>query len=480
MLCLSSRCTACASRRSAQRGLPGGCRTVMTGGVHFSHQLNEHLAVLALAGCFAEQACGVGQAGGVGRAAPPAEESTAGATTTGLLLKAGDGLEPADIVACCAVLDAWRAAGTLQVARARVLCVPAALPPAGGDGEDGTAGGGRGCAVLIACEVRVWLQPGGGARTEEHTWGDCSNIIISSSSSSSSSGTVAGTGADASGDAIGALSSHMAALGTAATAPAAVPAATTAPPPPPPPAPPLPPLPPLLPPPPPASSSSSLSAMLDAGAVPVRAAGDSASAGGQRGAPPLRGRKQPRKPRAKANGNRVGRFADWLVREFGHELLAGEGAGAGGGERRDAGHVLDVAGGGQSGLAWELCVRRGAGCVVVDPRAVNLDGRRMATLARRGESAEGLCNAWRRAHARCQEAGGAGASGGGLQGEGDGGGGGSGGARGGRGGAEGGEQRLRWPWPLQLVYDSLRHGGRCEPRQLCTLFGDEQCRAFWA
>ena len=83
----------------------------------------------------------------------------------------------------------------------------------------------------------------------------------------------------------------------------------------------------------------------------------------------------------------------------------------------------------------------GVRCTVVDPRPVKLDGRRAAALARRAESAEALRLAW-------------------LEHQ----------------GGDTVENQLRWPLPLQRVFDALRCGGRCEPRQICTLFGEAECR----
>ena len=353
MLCLSSRCTGCANRRRLQRRSAGGGRITVMGAVHFAHLLNDHLGVLVLA--------------------------AGTAPAVGLLLKAGDGLEPSHIIECCALLREWHTSGALRTAHAELVCVHSAAQGAGvGDG-----------GVLLACTVRVWLCGEGGERSEEHGWGSCCKG--DGSGEGGSVGTVAaeGTG-DVDGLALAALSVASAAVS------------------------------------PPPPGAAALHAMLDTSIVSV------APRCGQSGQPRQR-QKQLRKSRSKANGNRIGRFADWLCREFGHELLDSP---------QDA-HVLDVAGGGQSGLAWELCVRRGVSCTVVDPRPVKLDGRRAAAVARRAQSAEALRIAWL-------------------------------GHQGGRGDMA--EDELLWPLSLQRVFDALRCGGRCEPRQICTLFGVAECR----
>ena len=121
------------------------------------------------------------------------------------------------------------------------------------------------------------------------------------------------------------------------------------------------------------------------------------------------------------------------MREFGHATL----------ER--AGGVLDVAGGGSSALSWELCVRRGASCTVVDPRPLKLKGRRAAALQRRAESADELENAWRACAAALATHLGASAP---------------------------APVHVPMPLPIRTIVWSLRLGGRCHPAQLQCLFGD--------
>ena len=83
---------------------------------------------------------------------------------------------------------------------------------------------------------------------------------------------------------------------------------------------------------------------------------------------------KPRRRRTKApkKDDRFAKFASFMVAEHGHEVLS---AGTG---------VMDVAGG-CGRLAYELCVRRGVPCCVLDPKTPTLHKRQWTALTKRRE-----------------------------------------------------------------------------------------------
>ena len=86
-----------------------------------------------------------------------------------------------------------------------------------------------------------------------------------------------------------------------------------------------------------------------------------------------KGAKRTRRRKAHGQGKqqRAARMVDLLVEVMGHARLAASPVG-----------VLDVAGG-AGGVAFELSVRRGIPCTVVDPRAVRLSRKQLNTLRHR-------------------------------------------------------------------------------------------------
>jgi hypothetical protein len=81
--------------------------------------------------------------------------------------------------------------------------------------------------------------------------------------------------------------------------------------------------------------------------------------------------------------SRASRFVEFLVDEFGHDFLSSTLTG-----------VLDVAGG-AGGVAFELAVRRGIPCTVVDPRPLKLNAKQRRTLAFRRAALDRVGPEWR-------------------------------------------------------------------------------------
>lgn len=106
---------------------------------------------------------------------------------------------------------------------------------------------------------------------------------------------------------------------------------------------------------------------------------------------------EPSAPRAAAHAKGKGRtkprkeqrhqhFVAWLCETYGEELLRGSrgharphGRSEGGGGSQGSCGVLDIAGG-AGGVAFELSIRRGIGCVVVDPRSVRCAAKQRSAL----------------------------------------------------------------------------------------------------